>query len=246
MVDVIHACIDRVIPKRLEPIAAARVALEHSVGGQPGRIEAAMPCAKRWRTGRVLRVRFLDGAAEVRQRVKTYALEWCKWANLAFDFGDGPGAEIRISFELAGSWSAVGTDALVEGYFPEHAATMNFGWLRRDTPENELSRVVLHEFGHAIGLIHEHQNPDNGIPWNKEVIYRQLGGPPNGWDRAEVDHNMFERYGAETTNYTRFDRDSVMLYSFPKEWTRDGRAFPSNVVLSETDKDFIAQQYPRA
>jgi len=30
--------------------------------------------------------------------------------------------------------------------------------------------TVLHEFGHALGLIHEHQNPaSGGFKWNREV-----------------------------------------------------------------------------
>ena len=40
---------------------------------------------------------------------------------------------------------------------------MNYGWIDADSPEEELRSVVLHEFGHALGLIHEHQNPLSGI-----------------------------------------------------------------------------------
>jgi len=43
--------------------------------------------------------------------------------------------------------------------------TMNFGWLNEDSDEDEYSRVVLHEFGHSLSCIHEHQHPANGIPW---------------------------------------------------------------------------------
>lgn len=33
---------------------------------------------------------------------------------------------------------------------------MHFGWLRDDTDDVEWRRVVVHEFGHALGAIHEH------------------------------------------------------------------------------------------
>lgn len=37
---------------------------------------------------------------------------------------------------------------------------------------------AAHEFGHALGLAHEHQNPAGGIEWNEEVILRNLMGRP--------------------------------------------------------------------
>jgi len=45
---------------------------------------------------------------------------------------------------------------------------MNYGWLRDDTQDEEYSRVVLHEFGHALGCIHEHQQPKFGRVWDKQ------------------------------------------------------------------------------
>jgi serralysin len=41
--------------------------------------------------------------------------------------------------------------------------TMNYGWMTPDSSDDEVHRVVAHEFGHALGLIHEHQNPDTPI-----------------------------------------------------------------------------------
>ncbi|WP_437321271.1 matrixin family metalloprotease [Sorangium sp. So ce385] len=40
---------------------------------------------------------------------------------------------------------------------------MNFGWLTLESTQADVESVVLHEFGHALGLIHEHQHPENGI-----------------------------------------------------------------------------------
>jgi hypothetical protein len=40
-----------------------------------------------------------------------------------------------------------------------------------------------HEFGHAIGLAHEHQNPKGGIEWNEEVVIRECSDPPTSGTR---------------------------------------------------------------
>ena len=122
---------------------------------------------------------------------------------------------------------------------------MNYGWLTPNSTDDEYSRVVLHEFGHALGLVHEHQSPASGIRWNRDAVIADLSGPPNKWDLATIQHNIFDRYTAATvTNFTQFDPMSIMLYAFPAHWTLDAVGLPTNSVLSTMDKAFVAQQYP--
>jgi hypothetical protein len=243
MAEPLKACIDRVMPKELESVARATHAREHQLRA-PSPFELALVSQKMWKPGRTLRIRFLDGEPAVHARIEEHAREWLDHANLEFEFGDDPDAEIRISFTRRGYWSALGTDALVEQYFPRTEPTMNFGGFSMSTPDEEYARVVLHEFGHALGCIHEHSSPAGGIKWNRDVVYRDLGGPPNNWDRATVDRNVFAVYDKTITQFTAFDPESIMLYSFPREWTLDGMTFSTNRELSETDKQFIASRYP--
>jgi hypothetical protein len=57
---------------------------------------------------------------------------------------------------------------------------------------------------------------------------------------------MFRTYDLDQINGTSFDRESIMLYSFPASWTLDGFSAPSNTVLSDGDKAFIGSEggYP--
>jgi hypothetical protein len=86
-----------------------------------------------------------------------------------------------------------------------------------------------------------------GIEWNRPVVLRDLAGPPNYWDGATVEHNVFYKYAMDQINGTKFDPDSIMLYAFPAEWTIGGVATHANDVLSKLDKEFIAGalMYPK-
>lgn len=111
-----------------------------------------------------------------------YANEWSKYANITFKFITSGTAQIRVTFtQGAGSYSYLGTQALNR---PSNSETMNFGWFNDSTTDTEFSRTTIHEFGHALGMIHEHQHPLANIPWDKEKVYTYYGGYPNYWSKS--------------------------------------------------------------
>jgi hypothetical protein len=211
-----------------------------TVAPAPSRL--ALETRTLWKPGRVLRVRFMDGDAAVRAKVKAVAKTWEQHANLCLEFGNDPEAEIRISFFAdAGSWSWLGTDCLA---IPKDRPTMNYGWLRLSTPDIEYQRVVLHEFGHALGCIHEHQHPTHSIPWNRDAVIRAYSGPPNHWSLAQIEANVLNKYNTTITQFSAFDPRSIMLYPVPRELTDGVFEVGMNTGLSETDKAFMAKMYP--
>ncbi len=222
-------CIDRLLPRelmRLQPTAR-----------RDGRVRAISPIGKTWMNGSTLRVRFMGGSAAQQTVAREQAGWWGQVANLKFDFNNTAQAEIRINFDSQdGAWSYIGTDC--QG-IPLNEATMNLGFLDGGT--------AAHEFGHAIGLAHEHQNPAGGIQWNEAVVIRELAKSPNFWDEATVRHNVLRKYTADQINGTDFDPDSIMLYFFPASWTLNGIATKANDVVSQLDKEFIAgaKMYPK-
>ncbi len=206
-------------------------------------LRAAVEKMRLWENNKRLRVRFLDGDPVVQQKIAAIAPEWEQYTNLKLAFGTEAAAEIRISFRDAGfSWSTVGTDSLSR---PRTSPSMNFGWLKPTTPVREYRRVVLHEFGHALGMIHEHNNPaaKGQIPWDKPKVYTYYA--QQGWDKADVDENIFAVYAQDATNFTSFDRTSIMEYAVPDELTIGTYSIGWNTELSELDKDFMRRQYPK-
>jgi hypothetical protein len=241
--------------KKLQPILdsqrtistqdANRIASEQrqeSTSGRPVKVGDQIQ-RKLWQNGKTLHFRFIGGTSALQQRIADVAQEWTKTgANISFVFDNSPDAEIRIGFADEGSWSYVGTDALA---VPKREPTMDFGILAHvNLSEDEFRRTVLHEFGHVLGFIHEHQSPKANIPWNKEAVYKKLS--EIGWSREMV-NSIFLK--PEKGDYRDFDRDSIMMITtIPKEWLRDEGFQPILTLatqLSESDKQFVRTLYPR-
>jgi len=225
-----HFCTDRLLPRD-------QMRFQSTVR-RDGNSRAIMPIGKVWMNGSRLQVRFIGGTEAQRAKAKEQALWWTAFANLTFDFNQAANAEIRITFDPNdGAWSYVGTD---NRHIPLNEPTMNLGFMDGGT--------AAHEFGHAIGLAHEHQNPAGGIEWNEATVIQSLSGPPNNWDEATIRHNVLNKYRADQVQGTTFDRDSIMLYFFPGSWVSSGIGTHANDVLSAMDKAYIAsaQAYPKS
>lgn len=241
----IRMCTDVAPPDENEAMLVALEENPANVVLDPTRsIEIGVLKAKLWSPGRTLRIRFLDGDPVVQQKVIQVAEKWLQVVNLKFDFGNHPTAEIRVSFRGAGSWSHIGTDALT--IKDQSKPTINFGWLTPRSLPQEYNRVVLHEFGHALGAIHEHLSPAGGIPWNEPAVIEYYH-KTNNWDEATTRLNVLSKYEAKLVNFTEFDANSIMLYPVPAELTIGGFAIPwSNSQLSPKDKEFMAKMYPKS
>ena len=205
---------------------------------------------------------------------KVITEQFSPFVGVTFQFNLNPSqgsqAHIRISFDPnGGCYSRLGTDALQNwGGLNE---TMNFGWM--DAPTSHTfsydnityttpgsfdqggypgqGTTILHEFGHAMGMIHEHQTPfQNPLIWNREYVYSIFTGPPNNWSRADVDFNILDTYSSTGMNGSAFDGRSVMKYYIPSQLLLNPtpevvqEIERVNFTMSSCDKYWLAYNYP--
>lgn len=201
-----------------------------------GKSRGAILADSRWPLDSIITMGFLDGDAQLQARVLAVAQEWISrtGARLTFERrNDAATADVRISFQLEGSWSLLGRycRTLADRAQP----TMNFGWLTPDSTDAEVREVVLHEFGHMLGFIHEHQNPRGGLKWRRDAVIAELSRPPNSWSVEEIERNVLNQEDPRDLIGTPFDPDSIMLYPFPAKWNENGIATKANQDLSRTD-----------
>lgn len=206
------------------------------------KINGAVITSKKWDVGQIVRIKFLNGDSFLQEKVKQFANEWMIYANLTFQYvQSNEEADVKIAFKWNGdsrSWSYFGKDCQI---FSQNTPTMNFGWFNSTTSDTEFSRTIKHEFGHLLGLVHEHQNPTGNIQWNKPKVYAYYA--QQGWSTTDVDNNIFKKYTTSETNYSSYDGYSIMHYSIDASLTTDGYSVGWNNILSIRDKFFISTTY---
>ncbi|TCC98918.1 M12 family metallopeptidase [Pedobacter psychroterrae] len=195
----------------------------------------------KWTNGTVLNIMFTGGTEKVRAKVMQYAKIWEQYANIKFNYISQGQPDMIISFrEGEGSYSHVGVGCRTVAKTGKN--TMNFGWFNDNTEEKNFKRTTLHEFGHALGLLHEHKNPLGEIKWNKAVIYGYY--QQQGWSVQKVDEEVLNRYSVTMSNH-QYDPKSVMHYPIPANHTLDGYSVDWNTDVSEGDIKLISEMYPK-
>jgi serralysin len=193
---------------------------------------------KLWKVGANLRFYFMDGNEEQKALVRSAINEWGSYVNLTFTEIQSNEAEIRVSFKKVGSWGYQGTDALA---IKKEEPTLNYGDLSKDSDTNRF--LLLHEFGHILGLTHEFSNPSAGQVFNMKAV--EEFARTAGWSKGYIEANFqpVQSYPGSRP----YDPFSIMGYgALPKSFFVDPDKHSRPAVgLSDSDKKYIASLYPR-
>lgn len=222
--------------RKLDPrqeLIASRKRDERGLSSRPGKL---------WKVGETLQYHFMDGSDTVKAIVRAAISEWAKYANLSFRETDADDAELRISFKEPGSWSYTGTDALA---IPRDRPTVNYGFLEQIQGNSAMAKqTALHEFGHALGLQHEFQNPAAGELFDDAEVIKQFSGPPNFWSSEEIQKNLLAKL--EPAQPHPYDPNSIMNYTFQSSFFRNPTKEPRpSDRLSDGDIKYVGALYPK-
>jgi hypothetical protein len=203
---------------------------------------------KRWDLGQTVLIRFLDGTNDLRNLVETHAKEWADLTGLTFKFlgpSDNVQSDVRVAFTPAlgvGTEefsSLIGTDARRANQF---TPTVKLGFTPRLLPDaKEVKRLILHELGHMLGLIHEHQSPKATFTFNRDALIREFA--KLGWTPQMVESNIIARFDPSQVVATEFDPNSIMLYAFDSRFASPPTH--TNASISKIDGELIQRIYER-
>lgn len=104
-------------------------------------------------------------------------------------------------------------------------ATMNLGFHESTSPE-QIRGTTLHEFGHTLDFVHEHQSPAATIEWDEAAVVRDN----KHRTRKAIDHNLLVPVPERQVTYSRFDPESIMMYPVKSSWTKNGWSAKNNNI----------------
>jgi Astacin (Peptidase family M12A) len=234
--------------------------LQEEFGGRAPALRGVFNQLNLWNPGSSLKACFYDGEPALKAFFSRVARAWLQGAALQIDFGNSPAyrdcseipkADMRITFAQKGNWSFVGTDSLnpkvIEKGPSLSIETKGIPFERLN--KQRMEEIVLHEVGHALGLLHEHQSPESKCEeefnWGKIFEY---GRNYLRWDERTIRTNFEAYFVSPRLRTTPYDKLSIMHYSLPEWMFKNGKNSRCYIrqptTISNLDRSTILAAYP--
>ncbi len=191
-----------------------------------------------WENGSTINILLLNGTQEQKSKISKYASQWTRYANLNFSFYNlgeisQENADVRILLgkKCDSNYSQVGTYSRIKSESPSMCFTSIY------------KKNVLHEFGHMLGLLHEHNHPDFKAQLSDNIIEKCMR--IYGWSKEDCTSNFSLRN--KNVEVKEYDKNSIMHYLFHDSFYKDkdsSDSFGSLGILSLNDRLQIAKIYP--
>lgn len=192
------------------------------------------------------------GTLEDQILVQSEASKWTTFGNIDFTFQtkEIEGHEYDITVKIhndknevsKGGTSYVGTDSKKHGSIEE--SSMNL-WINSDMPIDLRRRYIIHEFGHALGLRHEHAHPERTFTFDEKKTLADCRRMK--WSRRECKNFKLNTLKGRKYMFFEYDAGSIMHYSIHQDnliGDYDERILSAATELSLMDKIAIAELYP--
>jgi Astacin (Peptidase family M12A) len=201
-----------------------------------------------WSQKHEIQICFLDGIDSARQKVIEAMQIIITETNLNLRPGiqncNGSNGDIRVTFKLPGYSSYVGTDSLLIPYPKE---TLRLSSMDKGTWSAFESSAALHELMHAIGALHEHQNPQRKCQNEYDLSYIKSSLKMTD---TEIRVNFLDIPENKIGAISAYDDKSIMHYQLSPKFFLKREASScyiknQNTVLSEGDIAMLNNLYPK-
>ena len=173
----------------------------------------------------VITAKIRNGTAWSKRLIQKAAAEWSLHGNLFFRFVESGEADVTITIntqnESDSGWAHIGGSS--SGTQMELGNDFSYG-------------TCLHEFGHVLGLTHEHQSPRflELVKWAYEgeelIAELRKDGIPH-WSEEQIRRSILTRH--EVGPAAKFDPDSIMTYDFSSKLFKARPNAPNPTLANE-------------
>jgi hypothetical protein len=183
---------------------------------------------------------FLDGSSKQQNEVKKFAKLWQRYTGITFKYSTKKPSIFsfkkyyKITFNGSRNESTKGA---INGII--HLGKLSDNVIFRKT-------TILHEFGHMLGLGHEHQRLDRPNNLNDKTLVRACmknQKQSESWCKE----NLFNTFTTEVFIQSEYDQKSIMHYNINnirgENDNIDDNYWVNSNSLSYTDKYYIAMLY---